>query len=54
MSSKLLTIIAITAGVVIGNLIGVSMGFQYGGVVGAGVGGALAVFIADRDSKKSL
>ena len=45
MSSTVLTVIAITAGVVIGNSIGVSMGFQYGGVVGAGVGGALAVFI---------
>ena len=47
----LLPFMAIMAGGITGNFIGVALDFRYGGFVGAAVGGILALYNAYLDSK---
>jgi uncharacterized protein YcfJ len=53
MTSKyVLMAIAIMVGGIVGNFVGVSLGFQYGGFVGAAAGGMIALYNAYRESEK--
>ncbi|HJN46547.1 MAG TPA: hypothetical protein QF572_20485 [Vicinamibacterales bacterium] len=51
-SNFVLTAIAIMVGGIVGNYVGVSLGFPYGGFVGAAAGGILALYNAYRESEK--
>ena len=52
-NKHILTVVAIMVGGIVGNFMGVSVGFRYGGFVGAAVGGILALYNAYRDSEKN-